>query len=223
MIFNLKKDLKKYNAHLLAHPKITPAEIKRDEFITDSGQVIYSDPTPSFTTVEFEIEFKGTPQGIRSNMSAVSAELECTTVTLETGVYYYGRYIAQSIKVLNGFGIVEFKGEVTAHVIAKSITLDNGINKVNNEGHLISPADLNVVNKSGGTITISGFYKGDNIKLNKAGAELVLDSNGVSTKNTNGIEIYSIPKLVPGNNNIRVSGLGTNDIAKLTFKGLVLC
>ncbi|MSS77376.1 hypothetical protein HV819_02275 [Anaerococcus sp. AGMB00486] len=218
---NLIRDLKIYNAHVLAYPEIGNTEIERDTFESDTGLIFYSEKRLAFTPVSFVIEFKGGKDEIRKNRNKLSKELELAKVTFNDEVYYKGRFLAESVDTRYYFQNVTYKGKAIAMLNVQEIVVPiNKTIKIYNNGNLPTPCRL-CLNGSGDNINIKGFD--DDINIKKLLNEIIIDSErGVySLEGNSFIDIKSFP-YIEDKVEILVSGSG-DFICVIEFEGRVLC
>lgn len=98
MIQKLQNVLKEYNAHVLAYPMISNTDLVRDSFVSDTGNIYYTDLKTKANQLEFQIEFKGTDCEIRENRAKVSKLLELSTISFDEEIYYKGRFVESGIE-----------------------------------------------------------------------------------------------------------------------------
>lgn len=218
---NLVKDLKMYNAHVLAYPEIGNTEIERDVFQSDTGLIFYSDRRLAFTPVSFVVEFKGSKDEIRRNRNNLSSELELAKVTFDDEVFYEGRFLADSIETRYFFQNVTYKGTSIAMLDTQRIDVPiNKTIKIYNNGNLITPCRI-TLKGNGDNIVIKGFDS--DISIKKLENEAIVDSErGVySLSNNSSIDFISFP-YIKDKLDILVSGTGSFN-CKIEFEGRVLC
>lgn len=160
---NLIKDLRQYDAHILAYPDIGNTEINRDEFISDTGLIFYSKEMVAFTPVSFSIEFKGSKEKIRENRNKVSKLLDIATITFDNEVFYKGRFLAESVETRYWYQVVTFKGKAIATLNTQTIELPlDKIVTIYNNGNLPTPCRF-YFKGSSNYVSIKGFD--DDIEL----------------------------------------------------------
>lgn len=160
---NLIKDLRRYDARILAYPDIGNTEIDRDEFISDTGLIFYSKERLAFTPVSFSMEFKGSKEKIRENRNKVSKLLDIATITFDNEVFYKGRFLAENVETRYWYQVVKFKGKAIAMLNTQRIELP--LNKkvtIYNNGNLPTPCRFYFEGESQ-KVTIKGFD--DDIEL----------------------------------------------------------
>lgn len=215
---NLIKDLRQYDAHVLAYPDIGNTEIDRDEFISDTGLIFYSKERLAFTPVSFSIEFKGSKEKIRENRNKVSKLLDIATITFDNEVFYKGRFLAESVETRYWYQVVTFKGKAIAMLNTQRIEIP--INKkvtIYNNGNLPTPCRI-IFKGNGSNISLKGFE--DPININSLNGELIIDAEKGINKLGN-IEFVSLPYI---DNILELNLTGSGDFkCFVEFEGRVLC
>ena len=220
-MIELKKILKRYDAHLLAYPEIHNAEMKRDEFISSNGNVFYSEVKSGFSPVSFTIEYKGKKECIRRNRSELSKILEHNAISFDGRIFYDGRFLEKNVKTMYFFEKVEYEGMAIAKLYTQSYDLNlNTNNFIENLGNFKSPVRL-IFNGQGSNIKVEGFK--DDILINTLDNSLIIDAEkGISNTNgLNNVTLMSFP-FIEDTLNIKVTGQG-NFTCKLEFEGRVIC
>lgn len=173
--FNLIKDLRPYNARVLAYPEIGNTEVVRDEFKTDSGLVFYSKKRTAFAPVSFTIEFKGTKEEIRKNRNKVSSILEYSKITFDNEIFYQGRFLAESVETRYFYKNVTFKGQAIAMLNTQVNEIPIGETvRIYNNGNLPTPCRIRLEGKTPYEVRIKGFD--DDISVHGLDGEAIIDS-----------------------------------------------
>lgn len=218
---NLVKDLGYYGARLLAYPDIGNTKIERDTFVSDTGITFYGNERPSFTPLNFSIEFKGEKETIRENRNKLSRILEKARITFDDEIFYKGRFLGEKIDTRYFFEVVEFSGQAIASLDTQSTLIPiNETISIYNRGNLLTPCRI-ILEGKGENIKITGFES--DIKINKFNDKLVIDSERGFYKLGAGINIDMLEfPYIKEELNIKLSGQG-DFICKLEFEGRVIC
>lgn len=215
---NLIKDLKVYKAHVLAYPEIGNTEVIRDEFISDTGLIFYSQKRSALTPISFSIEFKGDKREIRKNRNELSKKLELCVITFDNEVFYRGRFLSTDIDKRYFYQNVTYKGQAVAMLdtqyneipIGKQVTITNN-------GNLPTPCRI-IFKGNGSNISLKGFE--DPININSLNGELIIDAEKGINKLGN-IEFVSLPYI---DNVLELNLTGSGDFnCFVEFEGRVLC
>ncbi|WP_311538313.1 hypothetical protein [uncultured Anaerococcus sp.] len=154
---NLVKDLKFYDAHLLAYPDIGNTIIERDEFKADTGITFYSKERLAYAPVSFSIEFKGSKSTIRKNRNKVSKLLDMATITFDEEVFYKGRFLGESGETRYWYQVVTYKGNAIAMLDTQRIEIPIGKQvTIYNNGNLLTPCRF-YFEGSSKNVKIKGF------------------------------------------------------------------
>lgn len=218
---NLVKDLGYYGAHLLAYPDIGNTKIERDTFVSDTGITFYGNERPSFTPLNFSIEFKGEKETIRENRNKLSRILEKARITFDDEIFYKGRFLGEKIDTKHFFEVVEFSGQAIASLDTQSTLIPiNETVTIYNRGNLLTPCRI-ILEGKGENIKITGFES--DIKINKFTDTLVIDSERGLNKlgaGTN-IDMFEFPYI---KEDLKIKLTGQGDFTcKLEFEGRVIC
>lgn len=219
---NLIRDLKKYDAHVLAYPEIGNTGLERGRFESDTGIVFYSEKERlAYTPVSFIVEFKGSKDKIRENRNALSRILEFAEITFDENVFYKGRFLAESVETRNFFQNVTYKGEAIAMLNTQRIDIPIGKTiSFYNKGNLKTPCRVYLKGKAS-NINIKGFD--DDINIKTLSNKLIIDAErGIYNLEGNSIiDLVSFP-YIEDKAEIRVSGSG-DFTCYIEFEGRVLC
>ena len=221
MIQKLQSILKEYNAHVLAYPSIGNTPMMRDEFISDGGNIYYSDLKTGLNEIEFTIEFKGSDYEIKENRWQVSKMLEYATITFDEEVFYKGRFIESGYEKRYYFETVTYTGTAIAHLYTQSYKVKrNEVTKVYNNGNLKTPARV-ILKGQGTDIKVTGFESTINIKSLED--EIIIDAEkGISDdKGVNNVSLFAFP-YIDQYAEIRVYGTGSFK-CYVEFEGRVIC
>lgn len=221
MIDKLQNILLEYDAHVLAYPVISNTELIRDEFISDTGNIYYSKLKAGTSEVEFQIEFKGTPDIIRENRAKVSKLLEMATITFDGDVFYKGRFTETSVEKMYYFEIVTFSGSAIALLRTQYFEVKPGkVTKMHNNGNLRSPVRI-ILQGIGSNIKITGFDS--DIEVKNLKDEIIIDSEkGISDqRGINNVTLYAFP-YIEDTAEISISGNGEFKCF-IEFEGRVIC
>lgn len=213
--------LEDYNAHVLAYPQVSNTELIRDEFISDSGNVFYSELKTKPNEIEFQIEFKGTKCEIRENRANVSKLLDIATITFDEEVFYKGRFIEAGVETRYFYEVVTYKGSAIAFLYTQSYEVKrNEIATIYNNGDLKTPVRI-VLKGQGSDITITGFES--TIKIKDLKEELIIDAEkGISDKRgVNNVDLFAFPYLEDVAQ-VRLYGTGAFKCF-IEFEGRVIC
>lgn len=215
---NLIKDLKIYNAHVLAYPEIGNTEVIRDEFISDTGLIFYSKKRSALTPISFSIEFKGDKREIRKNRNELSKKLELCVITFDNEVFYRGRFLSTDIDTRYFYQNVTYKGQVVAMLDTQYNEIPIGKKTtIYNNGNLPTPCRI-IFRGSGSNISLKGFE--DPININSLNGELIIDAEKGVNKLGN-IEFVSLPYI---DNFLELNLTGRGDFkCFVEFEGRVLC
>lgn len=215
---NLIKDLKIYNAHVLAYPEIGNTEVIRDEFISDTGLIFYSKKRSALTPISFSIEFKGDKKEIRKNRNELSKKLELCVITFDNEVFYRGRFLSKDVDTRYFYQNVTYEGKATAILNTQynEIPLGKQVTIYNN-GNLPTPCRV-IFKGKGSNISLKGFE--DPININNLNGELIIDAEKGINKLGN-IEFVSLPYI---DNVLELNLIGSGDFkCFVEFEGRVLC
>lgn len=215
---NLIKDLKIYNAHVLAYPEIGNTEVIRDEFISDTGLIFYSKKRSALTPISFSIEFKGDKKEIRKNRNELSKKLELCVITFDNEVFYRGRFLSKDVDTRYFYQNVTYEGKATAILNTQynEIPLGKQVTIYNN-GNLPTPCRV-IFKGKGSNISLKGFE--DPININNLNGELIIDAEKGINKLGN-IEFVSLPYI---DNVLELNLTGSGDFkCFVEFEGGVLC
>ncbi len=215
---NLIKDLKIYNAHVLAYPEIGNTEVIRDEFISDTGLIFYSKKRSALTPISFSIEFKGDKKEIRKNRNELSKKLELCVITFDNEVFYRGRFLSKDVDTRYFYQNVTYEGKATAILNTQynEIPLGKQVTIYNN-GNLPTPCRV-IFKGKGSNISLKGFE--DPININNLNGELIIDAEKGINKLGN-IEFVSLPYI---DNVLELNLTGSGDFkCFVEFEGRVLC
>lgn len=220
--FNLIKDLRPYQAHVLAYPEIGNTEAIRDEFKTDSGLVFYSKKRTAFAPVSFTIEFKGTKEEIRKNRNKVSNILEYAKITFDNEVFYRGRFLEESVETRYFFQNVTFKGQAIAMLNTQVNEIPIGETvRIYNHGNLPTPCRLRFKGVTPYKVTIKGFD--DDISIHGVDENTVIDSEKGLYK-ADGIDQFEITSFPYITDYVDILVEGKEGFrCFLEFEGRVLC
>lgn len=221
MMQKLQYILQEYDAHVLAYPHISNTELIRDEFISDTGNVFYSDLKARPSQIEFQIEFKGDKCTIRENRARVSKLLDIATITFDDEVFYKGRFLEAGIETRYFYQVVTYKGSATAFLYTQSYEVKrNEVKEIFNNGDLKTPVRI-VLKGNGSNIKITGFESTINIK--ELNDELVIDAEkGISdSRGVNNVKLYAFP-YIKDKAEIRLYGTGSFRCF-IEFEGRVIC
>lgn len=215
---NLIKDLKIYNAHVLAYPEIGNTEVIRDEFISDTGLIFYSKKRSALTPISFSIEFKGDKKEIRKNRNELSKKLELCVITFDNEVFYRGRFLSKDVDTRYFYQNVTYEGKATAILNTQynEIPLGKQVTIYNN-GNLPTPCRV-IFKGKGSNISLKGFE--DPINIDSLNDELIIDAEKGINKLGN-IEFVSLPYI---DSVLELNLTGSGDFkCFVEFEGRVLC
>ncbi|WP_270595931.1 hypothetical protein [Anaerococcus vaginalis] len=215
---NLIKDLKIYNAHVLAYPEIGNTEVIRDEFISDTGLIFYSKKRSALTPISFSIEFKGDKKEIRKNRNELSKKLELCVITFDNEVFYRGRFLSKDVDTRYFYQNVTYEGKATAILNTQynEIPLGKQVTIYNN-GNLPTPCRV-IFKGKGSNISLKGFE--DPINIDSLNGELIIDAEKGINKLGN-IEFVSLPYI---DSVLELNLTGSGDFkCFVEFEGRVLC
>lgn len=220
--FNLIKDLRPYQAHVLAYPEIGNTEVVRDEFKTDSGLVFYSKKRTAFAPVSFTIEFKGTKEEIRKNRNKVSSILEYSKITFDNEIFYQGRFLAESVETRYFYKNVTFKGQAIAMLNTQVNEIPIGETvRIYNNGNLPTPCRIRLEGKTPYEVRIKGFD--DDISIHGVDENTVIDSEKGLYK-TDGIDQFELTSFPYITDYVDILVEGKEGFrCFLEFEGRVLC
>ena len=220
--FNLIKDLRPYQAHVLAYPEIGNTEAIRDEFKTDSGLVFYSKKRTAFAPVSFTIEFKGTKEEIRKNRNKVSNILEYAKITFDNEVFYRGRFLEESVETRYFFQNVTFKGQAIAMLNTQVNEIPIGETvRIYNNRNLPTPCRLRFEGATPYKVIIKGFD--DDISIHGVDENTVIDSEKGLYK-TDGIDQFELTSFPYITDYVDILVEGKEGFkCFLEFEGRVLC
>lgn len=215
---NLIKDLKIYNAHVLAYPEIGNTEVIRDEFISDTGLIFYSKKRSALTPVSFSVEFKGDKKEIRKNRNELSEKLELCAITFDDEVFYRGRFLSKDVDTRYFYQSVTYESQAVAMLNTQTNEIPIGKKTtIYNNGNLPTPCRI-IFKGSGSNISLKGFE--DPININSLNGELIIDAEKGINKLGN-IEFVSLPYI---DNVLELNLTGSGDFKCLVeFEGRVLC
>lgn len=215
---NLIKDLKLYNAHVLAYPEIGNTEVIRDEFISDTGLIFYSQKRSALTPISFSVEFKGDKREIRKNRNELSKKLELCAITFDNEVFYRGRFLSKDVDTRYFYQNVTYEGQVVAMLSTQFNEISIGKKTIiYNNGNLPTPCRI-IFKGSGSNISLKGFE--DPININNLNGELIIDAEKGINKLGN-IEFVSLPYI---DNVLELNLTGSGDFkCFVEFEGRVLC
>ncbi|MDU7141468.1 MAG: hypothetical protein E6319_00730 [Anaerococcus vaginalis] len=215
---NSIKDLKIYNAHVLAYPEIGNTEVIRDEFISDTGLIFYSKKRSALTPISFSIEFKGDKKEIRKNRNELSKKLELCVITFDNEVFYRGRFLSKDVDTRYFYQNVTYEGKATAILNTQynEIPLGKQVTIYNN-GNLPTPCRV-IFKGKGSNISLKGFE--DPINIDSLNGELIIDAEKGINKLGN-IEFVSLPYI---DSVLELNLTGSGDFkCFVEFEGRVLC
>lgn len=215
---NLIKDLKIYNAHVLAYPEIGNTDVIRDEFISDTGLIFYSKKRSALTPISFSVEFKGDKREIRKNRNELSKKLELCAITFDNEVFYRGRFLSKDVETRYFYQNVTYEGQAIAMLNTQynEISIGKKITIYNN-GNLPTPCRI-IFKGNGSNISLKGFE--DPININSLNGELIIDAEKGVNKLGN-IEFVSLPYI---DNFLELNLTGSGDFkCFIKFEGRVLC
>lgn len=215
---NLIKDLKVYNAHVLAYPEIGNTDVIRDEFISDTGLIFYSQKRSALTPISFSIEFKGDKREIRKNRNKLSKKLELCVITFDNEVFYRGRFLSKNVDTRYFYQNVTFEGQAVAMLSTQfnEISIGKQVTIYNN-GNLPTPCRI-IFKGNGNNISLKGFE--DPININSLNGELIIDAEKGINKLGN-IEFVSLPYI---DNFLELNLTGSGNFkCFVEFEGRVLC
>lgn len=215
---NLIKDLKVYNAHVLAYPEIGNTEVIRDEFISDTGLIFYSQKRSALTPISFSIEFKGDKREIRKNRNKLSKKLELCVITFDNEVFYRGRFLSKDVDTRYFYQNVTYEGQVVAMLSTQFNEISIGKKTIiYNNGNLPTPCRI-IFKGNGNNISLKGFE--DPINMNSLNGELIIDAEKGINKLGN-IEFVSLPYI---DNFLELNLTGSGNFkCFVEFEGRVLC
>lgn len=215
---NLIKDLKIYNAHVLAYPEIGNTEVIRDEFISDTGLIFYSKKRSALTPISFSIEFKGDKKEIRKNRNELSKKLELCAITFDNEVFYRGRFLSKDVDTRYFYQNVTYEGQAVAMLNTQTNEIPIGKKlTIYNKGNLPTPCRI-IFKGSGSNIILKGFE--DPININSLNGELIIDAEKGINKLGN-IEFVSLPYI---DNVLELNLTGSGNFkCFVEFEGRVLC
>lgn len=215
---NLIKDLKIYNARVLAYPEIGNTEVIRDEFISDTGLIFYSQKRSALTPISFSIEFKGDKKKIRKNRNELSKKLELSTITFDNEVFYRGRYLSKDVDTRYFYQNITYEGQAIAMLNTQYNEIPIGKKTIiYNNGNLPTPCRI-IFKGSGNNISLKGFE--NPININSLNGELIIDAEKGVNKLGN-IEFVSLPYI---DNFLELNLTGSGDFkCFVEFEGRVLC
>ena len=215
---NLIKDLKLYNAHVLAYPEIGNTEVIRDEFISDTGLIFYSQKRSALTPISFSIEFKGDKKEIRKNRNDLSKKLELCAITFDDEVFYRGRFLSKDVDTRYFYQNVTYEGQVVAMLSTQFNEIPMGKKTtIYNNGNLPTPCRI-IFKGNGNNISLKGFE--DPININSLNGELIIDAEKGINKLGN-IDFVSLP-YIDSVLELNLTGSG-NFKCFVEFEGRVLC
>lgn len=215
---NLIKDLKVYNAHVLAYPDIGNTEVIRDEFISDTGLIFYSKKRSALTPISFSIEFKGDKKEIRKNRNDLSKKLELCAITFDDEVFYRGRFLSKDVDTRYFYQNVSYEGKAIAMLNTQYNEISIGKKTtIYNNGNLPTPCRI-IFKGNGSNISLKGFE--DPININSLNGELIIDAEKGINKLGN-IEFVSLPYI---DNFLELNLTGSGNFkCFVEFEGRVLC
>ncbi|KWZ96480.1 hypothetical protein HMPREF3224_00883 [Anaerococcus hydrogenalis] len=215
---NLIKDLKIYNAHVLAYPEIGNTDVIRDEFISDTGLIFYSKKRSALTPISFSVEFKGDKREIRKNRNELSKKLELCAITFDNEVFYRGRFLSKDVETRYFYQNVTYEGQAIAMLNTQynEISIGKKITIYNN-GNLPTPCRI-IFKGNGNNISLKGFE--DPVNINNLNGELIIDAEKGINKLGN-IEFVSLPYI---DNVLELNLIGSGDFkCFVEFEGRVIC
>lgn len=215
---NLIKDLKIYNAHVLAYPEIGNTEVIRDEFISDTGLIFYSKKRSALTPISFSIEFKGDKKEIRKNRNELSKKLELCAITFDNEVFYRGRFLSKDVDTRYFYQNVTYEGQAVAMLNTQTNEIPIGKKTtIYNNGNLPTPCRI-IFKGNGSNISLKGFE--DPINIDSLNGELIIDAEKGINKLGN-IEFVSLPYIYSV---LELNLTGSGDFkCFVEFEGRVLC
>lgn len=215
---NLIKDLKIYNAHVLAYPEIGNTEVIRDEFISDTGLIFYSKKRSALTPISFSIEFKGNKREVRKNRNELSKKLELCVITFDNEVFYRGRFLYKDVDTRYFYQSVTYEGQAIAMLNTQTNEIPIGKKTtIYNNGNLPTPCRI-IFKGNGNNISLKGFE--DPININSLNGELIIDTEKGINKLGN-IEFVSLPYI---DNSLELNLTGSGEFkCFVEFEGRVLC
>lgn len=215
---NLIKDLKIYNAHVLAYPEIGNTEVIRDEFISDTGLIFYSKKRSALTPISFSIEFKGDKKEIRKNRNELSKKLELCAITFDNEVFYRGRFLSKDVDTRYFYQNVTYEGQAVAMLNTQTNEIPIGKKTtIYNNGNLPTPCRI-IFKGNGSNISLKGFE--DPINIDSLNGELIIDAEKGINKLGN-IEFVSLPYI---DSVLELNLTGSGDFkCFVEFEGRVLC
>ena len=215
------KHLDNYDINLLADPEIGNTEIERERFISDSGIVFYGERKVGLSPISFSLEFRGDKDEIRRNKNMIADRLELEEITFDDDIYYKGRFLGKTSKVMYKFEVVDYEGEAYAMKAKTVVKLTKDIpTRLVNDGNLKTPVKISLKG-TGSNITITGFDS--DITVKSLSGELEIDAqSGISdAKGINNVKLYSFP-FIEDERLVKVSGSGTFS-CEIEFRGRVIC
>lgn len=221
MMQKLQTILEEYDAHVLAYPNIYNTELIRDDFISDTGNVFYSELKARPSQIEFQIEFKGDKCQIRENRAKVSKILEMATISFDDEVFYKGRFLEAGIDTRYFYQVVTYKGSATAFLYTQTYEVKrNEVKEIFNNGDLKTPVRI-VLKGNGSNIKITGFES--TIDIKELNDQLVIDAEkGISdSRGVNNVKLYAFP-YIEDKAEIRLYGTGSFRCF-IEFEGRVIC
>lgn len=215
---NLIKDLKIYNAHVLAYPEIGNTEVIRDEFISDTGLIFYSKKRSALTPISFSIEFKGDKKEIRKNRNDLSKKLELRAITFDDEVFYRGRFLSKDVDTRYFYQNVSYEGKAIAMLNTQYNEIPIGKKTtIYNNGNLPTPCRI-IFKGNGSNISLKGFE--DPINIDSLNGELIIDAEKGINKPGN-IEFVSLPYI---DSVLELNLTGSGEFkCFVEFEGRVLC
>lgn len=215
---NLIKDLKTYKANVLAYPEIGNTEVIRDEFISDTGLIFYSQKRSALTPISFSIEFKGDKREIRKNRNDLSKKLELCAITFDNEVFYRGRFLSKDVDTRYFYQNVNYEGQAIAMLNTQYNEIPIGKKTtIYNNGNLPTPCRI-IFKGNGSNISLKGFE--DLININNLNGELIIDAEKGINKLSN-IEFVALP-YIDDFLELNLTGSG-NFKCFVEFEGRVLC
>lgn len=221
MMQKLQYEISEYNAHVLAYPEISNTILTRDEFISDKGNIFYSDLKSEASDIEFSIEFKGLDDEIRYSRAKVSKMLELATITFDEEVYYKGRFTEAGVDKRYYFTVVTYRGSAIACLPTQRYEVKrNNVTELFNNGDLETPVRI-ILEGQGTDIKITGFES--TIEVRELKDRIVIDSEkGLSDpRGFNNIKLFSFP-YIQDSRDIRIYGTGSFKCF-IEFEGRVIC
>lgn len=213
--------LEDYDAHILAYPSVSNTGLIRDEFISDAGNIYYSDLKTTANEISFEIEFKGSDAQIKENRRKVSKLLDMASITFDEEVYYKGRFVESGVDKRYFYEVVTYKGSSIVHLYTQRYEVKtNEITKIYNNGNLKTPIRI-ILNGQGSNIKISGFNS--EIYIKNLNEEIIIDAEkGISDeKGINNVILFAFP-YIEKSVDLLISGSG-NFTTFVEFEGRVIC